>query len=265
MRSGAELMNDKLDRSPGFVHMICAGLIAACLPASAIADETRQDVAVRGVVRALHQATLSSNMRARIVALNFREGEHFAQGDTLVQFDCREEKARLAAAIANKDEKSVRLKGAKYLEGLKAGSTQDVAIADAQVEQAAADIEVVSASIDGCLLKAPFDGVVYVTHVRENEMPADGAPILSIIDIMNPEIELIVPSNWISGIVPGRRFDFRIDETGETLTSIIRRTAPVVDPVSQTMKVYAEFAEPVVGVLPGMSGDAAFKLDWQLR
>ncbi|SOE19045.1 RND family efflux transporter MFP subunit [Hoeflea halophila] len=250
---------------PGFLHMVCAVMMSACFPASAIADETANDVAVRGVIRALHQATLSTHLRARVTALKFREGDHFSQGDTLVEFDCRAEEARLGAARAIRDEKSVRLEGAKYLRGLKAGSTQDVRIASAQVDQADADIAAIAANLDGCTLKAPFDGTVYETHIRENETPSDGARILSIINIDDPEIELIVPSNWINGIAPGRRFDFRIDETGETLTAVVRRIAPVVDPVSQTFKIYAEFAEQGAKVLPGMSGDATFSLDWQLR
>ncbi|MBU2327641.1 MAG: efflux RND transporter periplasmic adaptor subunit [Alphaproteobacteria bacterium] len=220
---------------------------------------------MRGVVRALHQATLSTHLRAKITALKFREGDHFSRGDTLAEFDCRVEEARLASARAIREEKSVRLSGAKYLQGLKAGSTQDVRIAAAQVEQAGAEIDAITANLDGCTLRAPFDGTVYETHIRENETPSDGAPIVSIINIQNPEIELIVPSNWITGIAPGRRFAFRIDETGETLAAVVRRIAPVVDPVSQTFKIYAEFAEQGAKVLPGMSGDATFSLDWQLR
>ena len=87
-------------------------------------------------------------------------------------------------------------------------------------------------------------------------MPAEGAPIVSIVDTGDPEIELIVSSNWIKVMTAGRKFRFKVDETAETHAAIVRRTAPVVDPVSQTVKVYAQFLSPDVPVLPGMSGEA---------
>lgn len=245
--------------------LLGVGIFFALQAGFATAVDMGSEVPVRGVIRSVNQATLSNDIRASVVKMRFREGERFTKGDVLVEFDCRQEQARLAAAEALLKEKSVTLKNARYLQGLKAGSTQEVQISEAQVEQVVADIAALQARLDGCILTAPYDGVVYKTHVRQNEMPAEGAPVISIVDTANPEIELIVSSNWIKAMTPGRKFQFKVDETGETHAAIVRRAAPVVDPVSQTVKVYAQFVEPDVPVLPGMSGDARFDLDWELR
>lgn len=227
--------------------------------------EAIEQLPVRGVIRSINHATLSTNIGAKVSAIDFREGEHFRTGDRLVTFDCRSEQARLAAAQAVSKERSVKVKTARYLQGLKAGSTQEVEIAEAQLEQAQAEVEAITATLEDCVLTAPFDGVVEELHIRENERPSDNSPIITIVDIRSSEIELIVTSNWIRDMVPGRRFSFRIDETGESRIAVISRTAPVVDPASQTLRVYARFAEAADGVLPGMSGEATFDADWELR
>lgn len=225
----------------------------------------KDEVPVRGVVRPLHQATLSTSLRAPVVRIAFREGERFAKGDVLVAFDCRPERASLAAAKALRKERAVGLKGARYLQGMKAGSVQDVQIAEAQVEQADAEIASIEATLDRCEIEAPFDGVVYETHIRENETPAEGAPVISIVDPASSEIELIISSDRVNAMAKGREFEFRVDETGEVLRAAIRRTAPMIDPASQTIKIYGQFAGETPRVLPGMSGDAVFDSHWALR
>ncbi|MCY1667731.1 efflux RND transporter periplasmic adaptor subunit [Rhizobium sp. SL86] len=229
------------------------------------AGDAIDELPVRGVIRSLNHATLSTNIGAKVSTISFRVGEHFRTGDPLVTFDCRAEKARLSAAEAVSKERSVNVKTTKYLQGLKAGSTQEVEIAEVKLEQAQAEVEAMAATLEDCVLTAPFDGVVEELHVRENERPSDNSPIITIVDVRSSEIELIVTSNWIKDMVPGRRFTFRIDETGESRIAIISRTAPVVDPSSQTLRVFARFAEDADSVLPGMSGEATFNVDWELR
>lgn len=235
------------------------------LPVDARASGTGAELPIRGVVRSLHSATLSTDLRAQVTSVNFREGESFAKGDILIEFDCRAQHAKLAAARALRKEKAVTLKSARYLKGLKAGSAQDVDVAQAQVEQAEAEVEAITAALDHCRIAAPYDGFVNETHIRPNETPAEGAPILSIVDPRSAEIELIVSSNRINEMTPGREFSFLVDETGQSLRAVLRRTAPVVDPASQTIKIYGEFVKSDNAVLPGMSGSASFGGNWALR
>ena len=252
-----------------------AGAIARCLLAASLifpgttliatAGEADPAFPVRGIVRSLDEATLSTHIRARVTAIRFREGESFAKGDILVEFDCRTQRARMHAARAVRKERAVALKSAQYLQRMKAGSQQDVEIAEAQVEQADAEIEAIAASLEGCVLEAPHAGRVNQTFVRRNELPAEGSPIISIVDPTNCEIELIVTSNRIAEMKPGRRFTFRIDETGETHDAEVVRTSPVVDPVSQTVRIYGRFMQAGAAVLPGMSGEAQFRQEWALR
>ncbi len=51
------------------------------------------DLPVRGIVRAVNQAALSTDIPMRIARLPFREGEQFKATDLLVEFDCRRQNA----------------------------------------------------------------------------------------------------------------------------------------------------------------------------
>ena len=226
----------------------------------AVAEEAAI-VPVRGIVRASFEAKLSTNLVAEAIAVNFDEGQEFNKGDVLVEFDCREDQARLAAAEAVREEKAVAYRSAKYLLARNAGNKQDVEIAKAQQKKAAADADVIRAKVEQCSLVAPYDGYVSALNVNPYETPPVGEPIVAIVHKRDPHIELIVPSNWLNWVKKGIQFHFMIDETGETYMGEVERTGAVVDAVSQTVKLFGKFDSADVKVLPGMSGTAIFPYD----
>jgi len=72
------------------------------------------------------------------------------------------------------------------------------------------------------------------------------------------ELSIIVPSKWMRWIDIGQRFNFAVDETGESFTAKIIRRGAAVDPVSQTIDITAK---PLgdIKALTGMSGIARFE------
>ncbi len=83
--------------------------------------------------------------------------------------------------------------------------------------------------------------------------------VLSILAIGDPDIEIIIPSDWLRWIKKDMKFDFLIDETGERLNASITRIGSTIDPVSQTIKIIGHFQHPPIdGVIAGMSGTAIF-------
>lgn len=227
----------------------------------AVAEEAAAIVPVRGIVRASFEAKLSTNLDAQVKAIHIKEGEAFKKGDVLIEFDCREDEARLAAAQAIQEEKAVAYRSAKYLLARNAGSKQDVQIAAALHKRASADADVISAKLTQCRVSAPFDGYVSALNINPYEMPVSGEPLVGIVHKRNPEIELIVPSNWLNWVKKGVEFHFMVDETGETYGGTVERTGAVVDAVSQTVKLFGSFDGQEIKVLPGMSGTAIFPYD----
>lgn len=236
------------------------------MPADTVwaADAASADLSSRGIIRPRAEAVIASDLNARIVALPFKKGERFKKGATLVEFDCRRYREELEAAKAeNRAETATHDMNLK-LERHKAIGRSEVLVSKAKVDRTAAQAKSLVARIDQCVIVAPFDGRVVDRNIQEHEMPQANAPLIKIVDDSRLEIDLIVPSKWLGWLSAGARFEFKVDETGQTLDGELVRTGAVVDPVSQTVDVSGVFKLRPESVLPGMSGTAVFQRPSQM-
>ncbi|GEO99621.1 efflux RND transporter periplasmic adaptor subunit [Methylobacterium haplocladii] len=230
-------------------------LSLAGLPALA-----QSDPPVRGVVRAVRDASIATDLNARIVKLPFREGESFKAGETLVAFDCDRTEAEFRAAEAEDTVNRIALDNAQQLDRRHAIGKIEVQAAKAKWDKAHAAADALRFRVRDCRIVAPFSGRVAELRAREHEMPAAGQPLLRIVDAASVEIDLIVPSAWLVWLKVATPLQVKVDETGRTYAAKVIRTAAAVDPVSQTIKITAGFAPgDTSAVLPGMSLDATFE------
>ena len=70
-----------------------AMLVAPARAAEPPAAVNGEAMPVRGVIRAIDQAALSTDLQARVMQIGFREGESFKKGDLLISFDCERYRA----------------------------------------------------------------------------------------------------------------------------------------------------------------------------
>ena len=213
----------------------------------------------RGLINPVAKATVSSEILARIKKLPFRNGERFNKGALLVEYDCGSYLAELAVANASHERETKELDNLRRLASLSATSELEVAIAEADVKKAAAEIRLARVNASRCKVVAPYDGVVIERLAQEHESVGPQTEVLSILAIGDPEIEIIVPSEWLRWIKKDIPFEFLIDETGERLAAKLTRVGAAIDPVSQTIRVIGHFQHPPIdGIIAGMSGTAIF-------
>lgn len=217
-----------------------------------------QTLPVRGIVRPLQQAAVTSELQARVVEVRHREGETFSKGDLLVEFDCERQRSEFDAASAQLRETKAAFDSASYLDRKGASGRLEVDIARARMEKNEAEVAGLTAKLKLCKIFAPFDGRLAERFVQAHEVPTVGKPLITVVDESVFEIELIVPSNWLRRVSPGSRFSFSVDELGEAYEARLVRIGAIVDPVSQTAKVYGVFEHKPGRVLAGMSGSAVF-------
>lgn len=216
------------------------------------------EVPVRGVVRALDQAALSTDLQARVLTIGFREGEAFKKGDLLIAFDCERYRAESQSADAVAREMRLTLESNQQLEKFRAVGKHDVEISRARVDKAEAEAGALQSRLKQCDVYAPYDGRVAELTINRYEQPQLNKPYLVVVSQSRLEIEVIVPSYWLSWIKPGSQLNFQVDETKHTYVAKVARIGASVDAVSQMVKVIATFDESVPDVLPGMSGAAQF-------
>lgn len=238
-------------------HLVFAAL-AGALGISAIATPAQADDPVRGVVRAVRDATIATELNARVARVAKRDGDSFETGDLLLEFDCAKQRAELEAARAEDSLNRAAYENAVELDRRKAIGKFDVRAARSKWDQARATAAALEAVVKNCRIVAPFSGQITDMRIRDHEMSQPGQPLFRIVDGGELELDFIVASNWLTWMKPGAPMRVRVEETGATLEAQVRRIAGAVDPVSQTVRITAVFSEPSGGVLPGMSVAALF-------
>lgn len=249
----------------GFSRAVCgvthiAALAMSCLSAMAqvpvVAQSPLNAQPLRGVVRAVHQAALSTELATPVALIGAREGQRFKAGERLIEFDCRRQRHELAALAAGVREAQVTHDSNAYLQRSGASNRNDVAVAAARLEKSQAEFAALKQRLAGCLIAAPFDGVVVELGVNAHELPPTNKPVIVIASDQDLEIEVIVPSRDLVQLAIGAQFDFVIDETQRSYVAHVLRAGGTVDPMSQTTKVFGVFRGAFDGVSPGMSGTA---------
>lgn len=212
----------------------------------------------RGIVKAKNEATVASRITARITAMPYGEGKSFPKGALLASFDCSQTRAQLTAATAAAAAYRKSYETNAELDAFQAVGKNEVAVSQANLNKALAEAAVVTAQLGDCAVYAPFAGTVVEEIAHTREVAASGQPLLKIQSGGSLEIELIVPSRWLTWIKPGTPFRFKIDETGQEASGAITRLGAAVDAVSKTIRVTADITQQTGLVLPGMSGSASF-------
>ena len=211
----------------------------------------------RGVLEAGQTAEIAAGMSGRLLSANYKPGQAFKSGALLASFDCTRQKAERAALAQAHQTLSAKYDNASELFSLGAAGQLDVTIARSEMQQAAAERDAIDAGLKDCSVYAPYAGHVIERHVSAFETPQLGQPLYSIQRHGSLELSIIAPSKWMRWMEVGKKFDFTVDETGETFKARIIRTGASVDPVSQTIELTAKPTKSTKS-LAGMSGIADF-------
>lgn len=232
--------------------------VKAAAPASVAAPAIDPASIVRGVINPQNESTIASKMTARIISMPFREGQSFGRGALLARFDCSQISAELKAAEAASMAYRKTYETNVELDQYNAVGKNEVAVSQANLGKARAEAAAVSTQLSDCAVYAPYSGKVVEQIAHAREIAASGQPLLKIQSGTDVEMELIVPSRWLTWLRPGATFAFAIDETGNSVRGQVSRFGASVDPVSKTIRVKAKMTQSNGLILPGMSGTATF-------
>ena len=215
---------------------------------------------IRGLVKPRNRAVLSSEISGRIIEIAYKPGERFNQNDQLIRFDCSLYNAELASARARFNAERKRYENNKKLLDLNAISDIEVELSMAEMEIAGSEVTIRNIRTNHCIITAPYTGRVIDVIVNEHESVLEDQELIFILDDQFLEIELIVPSAWLTSLKIGEEFTFTVDETGKDYLARINQIGATVDPVSQTVRLVGQFDQQTNEVLTGMSGTAIFTL-----
>src|ERR1700753_771192 len=203
--------------------------VAAAICASAPANGSE----VPAQLVAVHTATLSSEIAARIDSLATRVGDRVKKGDVLVSFDCAMPNAQLTHAQAVLTEPPRTYEITRRAVAQKTNAQLELDIPAAEVLKAKSDLTAAETLVSKCAIAAPFDGVIAGQKLHAFEYAAPGQAILDLIDDRALEIELTVPSSVLGWLKPGRPFQFRADVSGKAYPAKVVRLGGRIHPTNQ--------------------------------
>lgn len=212
----------------------------------------------RVLVTTRDHAVLSGEIAARIGEIKKRPGETFTKGERLISFDCSAYEAQHAAAAAEYRQADAQFKSQKRLFELGSLGELDLVMSQSVRDRARAELQLQEVFLKRCHIDAPYDGAVIEWLSQPYQIANPGDQLIEIAGSKHLELEVVVPSVWLRQLKIGETFDFRIEETGTSHVATITRIGANIDPVSQTVKVFASIGKTDVRLLSGMSGIASF-------
>ena len=202
-------------------------------------------------------------------------GESVTNGQLLAEIDTPELDQQLAQARAElaqadaaldlaritADRWTELLKTASVSEQETAEKTADYTLKQANVAAASANVQRLVDLKGFDRVTAPFDGTITVRNTDICQLIASGSgPELFREAQMDPlRVYVRVPQPLVHAIAPGQKAELIFQESqGRTFTATVTRTAGAVDPVSRTLQVELQVANPHGEILAGSYAQARF-------
>lgn len=213
----------------------------------------------RALLKAQKQTVLSSQIGGKIKSIKYRDGDSFKKDNTLVAFDCSIQKAKYNKALAEKSRAMKKLENQQKLAAYNAGSVLELDLAKEELKMAKAEVSVNWSMMKMCSIKAPFNGKVVEVIAQPHQSVNAGVELMEIIDNGPLEINMIIPSAWLSWVRKGASFRVKVDETGQYYSGKVNKIGAKIDAVSQTVKIYGLLDKAYSDLIAGMSGVAYFE------
>jgi len=238
--------------------LLTAAVLAAALPAVAAADDPG---AIRVLLVARMETTLSSQMSGTIGELQAELGQKVAKNALLAQFICTETQARAKVAGAELNMARQNLDAKQNLKKLNAAGDLEVLMATTEVEKTEGALTLARTQAGYCQVRAPFGGRIAKVLAKPHQTVSAGTPMFDLVSDGPLKVRLNVPSTLLSRLKPGTPVAISIHETGKSYPAQVSAINARVDAVAQTVELEARLNAEHPELIPGMSGIARFSTD----
>jgi RND family efflux transporter MFP subunit len=239
-----------------------AGLATAPVTVLPTTETTSYD----GVVEAVRQTVLASQVAGSVVALDARAGDRIKAGQVLVRLDARAAEqqagaaaAQVQAARATQEAATRELERQRQLFQKSYISQAALDRAEAQFKAAQAEAAAQLASAGAALtqsgfysIKAPYDGIVADVSVVLGDMAMPGRPLLTLYDPAALRVTAAVPQTAAARIGRGDGVQAEVPGAAAVRVTPVRwQLLPAVNPATHTLELRLDLPAGVAAV-PGM-------------
>jgi len=220
---------------------------------------------IDGVVEAVMQSTLSSQIPGRVLSLNVKAGDRVKAGQVLATIDDREtqtgvlrSQAQLQQSDAELRQLQIALKRTQELktQGFVSSAALDLAEAQYRAAQAGRDsagAATAQAKVTQSFSKvsAPYDAWVLETSAQAGDLALPGKPLITIYAPQPLRVVVQWPASQKSSLP--KLNDIQIQSGSETFKPVAMQIMPNADGISQTIGIKLDLPRTgaVVNASPG--------------
>lgn len=231
------------------------------------ADGASNETSLDGVVEAVRQTTLSTQVPGAIVALHVKVGDVVKAGQELLRIDARAAQLNVAGSSAQVQAAQAALNlAAQDLERQKAlqqkqyisqaaleRSQAQWEAAQAQVKALKAQTSVAQAQSGFYVVQAPYAGVVSDVPVASGDMAMPGRPLVAMYDPARMRVTAAVAQSRLAVLgtqLQSVRYEF--PGAGARAVPAQVQLLPTIDSETHTAQIRLTLAADLQGAVPGM-------------
>jgi len=218
-----------------------------------------RDLAGTGSLLADAVVDLKLEIAGRVEKVGFREGQEVKAGQLLVQLANADLKATRDKAQASLELTRQTLERKRQQLAIQAASQQEVDQAVQAQASAQADLALAQAALAKSQVTAPFAGRIGTSNLAVGQFLSVGQAVGTLARTKPLKVEFQVPGDDVSRVRPGMALRFR-PFRGEFLEARITSSDPVLDTLSRTLKVRAEWKGETKGLVPGAAVEVRIQL-----
>jgi membrane fusion protein (multidrug efflux system) len=206
-----------------------------------------------GTAAATQGVTVSADLPGTVARINFESGKAVREGDVLVELDTRQERAQLAAAIAQRDLARTNFKRTQEL--VKQGVMAQTEFDNTSELQTSAEAQVgeIQATIDRKTIRAPFSGVLGLRQVNLGQYLAAGQAIVPLQKLDPIYVNFGVPQQTSAQSMAGRTLRISSEDLpGAKFAGKVTAVDSVISEATRNIEVQATLQNPQGKLRPGM-------------
>jgi membrane fusion protein (multidrug efflux system) len=222
---------------------------------------------VSGTLQPVRQAVVKARVSGEVKQVNVREGEQVKAGQVLAYFDTADLDARVAdragalessraqLALADKTRgMNTKLLNEKFISQNAFDSSESgYKVAEGNVKSAEAQLRIAEIARRDAAVAAPLAGVVAKRHVQPGEKVGFDAPLITIVDLRDLELQAVVPAIDVPELKVGMPVDLAVDGYGERrFAGRIERINPATEPGTRAILVFVSLPNADSALRSGM-------------
>jgi RND family efflux transporter MFP subunit len=227
----------------------------------------RRSLPVSGALQPVHLAIVRSKVAGEVKRLEVREGQAVAAGQLMAEFEMSDLDAKLADrsgvleankaqfALAEKNrELNQKLLKQNFISQNAYDSVNSQYMANqGNLQSAEAQVQLARNAIRDAHVVSPLTGVVAQRQVQAGEKVPMDAPLFTVVDLSQLELQALVPSSDIPQLKPGMNVTLKVDGFGERLfTGKLDRINPATEAGTRSIVVFVTLPNPDRSLKGGM-------------